>query len=382
MSDHRKMQILSIVGAVCAVAFVIAAVFAFTSPSNQARSRTVAATVNGSPIYEETVTSAIELQREKMGMSDSETWKQFLQAGELTPADVRAQEIDSYVDQELLRQGAGQLGVSVDESQVDEYISSMKAQFDSEDAWKQTLEGSGFTEESYRQAVSDMFLQQSVYAHFQETAEPSQEETAEAVKYYAAVFDGSKRSSHILIRVDSTAGEEAKEAARTEAESVLQQVKSGQMSFEDAVTQYSADTGSAAQGGDVGWDRSSQLAEPYQQALDGLAVGEMSDVVESEYGFHIIKCTEEYKAPEGATSVDQLPESLRETIMGMLREQAAGSAYSDWIQKLRESADIKINDMPSNVPYYVDPSELVQSAGSAASDGAESAASSSESSAS
>ena len=258
----------------------------------------------------------------------------------------------------------------------------MKAQFDSEDAWKQTLEGSGFTEESYRQAVSDMFLQQSVYAHFQETAEPSQEETAEAVKYYAAVFDGSKRSSHILIRVDSTAGEEAKEAARTEAESVLQQVKSGQMSFEDAVTQYSADTGSAAQGGDVGWDRSSQFAEPYQQALDGLAVGEMSDVVESEYGFHIIKCTEEYKAPEGATSVDQLPESLRETIMGMLREQAAGSAYSDWIQKLRESADIKINDMPSNVPYYVDPSELAQSAGSAASDGAESAASSSESSAS
>ena len=121
----------------------------------------------------------------------------------------------------------------------------------------------------------------------------------------ASLLDGTKRSSHILFNSED----------RDTAEQVLERINSGELDFAAAAEQYSADTGSAAQGGDVGWDATASFVTGYQNALEGLEKDQVSDLVESDYGIHIIKCTDVYNVPEGGiTELGQVPEEIVETV--------------------------------------------------------------------
>ncbi|MEZ5458667.1 MAG: peptidyl-prolyl cis-trans isomerase [Steroidobacteraceae bacterium] len=93
-----------------------------------------------------------------------------------------------------------------------------------------------------------------------------------------------RRSRHILIPVDG--GDEA--AARKQAESVLAEVRAGK-DFAALARQYSKDAGSAQQGGDLGWSDKSAFVGPFADALFAMKEGETSDLVKTEFGFHIIR---------------------------------------------------------------------------------------------
>ncbi|MBQ9043332.1 MAG: peptidylprolyl isomerase [Eggerthellaceae bacterium] len=315
-----------------------------------------AATVNGTAIPESQVTETIQTVRTQSGLDDQDAWGQFLASNSMTPESVREQIIDSLVDQELVKQGTAELGVTVESSEVDTYVESMKANFSDDDAWKKALEEAGFTEESYRESIESSLLQQGVGTYFEEKAEVTDADYVESAKTYASYYDGAKRSSHILIKVDDTTDEAAMEEARAKAQDVLNQINSGSISFEEAAQQYSDDS-SKDNGGDVGWDRATTFVTAYQTALDGLEEGQVSDLVESEYGIHIIKCTEVYTAPEEVTSLDQIPADFQETIKSMASSIKANNDYTAWLEELREKADIVINPMPSDVPYNVDMSK-------------------------
>ncbi len=105
----------------------------------------------------------------------------------------------------------------------------------------------------------------------------------------------------------------------------------------------------------MGWDKLSSFVEAYQTALDGLEKGQISGVVESDYGYHIIQCTDVFSVDGEVTSMDQMPEALREnTFSSSVKSTNQRTAYNDWLTATREEADIQINDMPENVPYNVD----------------------------
>lgn len=329
-----------------------------------------AATVNGVVISEEQVTETIEAVRAQSGLEDTDAWGEFLVANNMTPASVRDQIIDSYVKKELVKQGAAELGVSVDSAEVDTYVSSMKANFDNDEAWEKALESAGFTEESYRESIEESLLTQAVGKHFEEEADVTDEDVVESAKTYAPYYDGAKRSSHILFKVEDTSDEAAMAAAREKAQSVLDQINGG-LDFAEAAKQYSDDT-SAEKGGDVGWDRTSSFVSAYQSALDELEPGQVSGLVETEYGIHIIKCTDKFTAPEEVTSLDQLPEEFRETVSSMAKSVKANNDYNAWIEGLRDKYEIVVKDMPSNAPYNVDMSKYEASSDEAGSDEASS----------
>lgn len=165
MTDQAKMKALSVVGAVCAVLCIAGAVF-FPLGQAQDGGNAVAATVNGVAVYENDVTNSIEQQRKGMGLEDEGEWRRYLQESGLTPADVRKQTIDSIIVPELIGQGAAELGVTVDEAKVDEYIALVKDSAENDDEWRRALKEAGFTEESFRKAVRDMFLEQAVRESF------------------------------------------------------------------------------------------------------------------------------------------------------------------------------------------------------------------------
>lgn len=118
----------------------------------------------------------------------------------------------------------------------------------------------------------------------------------EIKKYYtdnAAQFQGEeqRRASHILIAFGN-GDAAAKKAAQEKAASVLAEVKKNPGKFEELAKQYSQDPGSAQNGGDLGLFGRGMMVKPFEDAVFAMAPGAVSDLVESEFGYHIIKLTE------------------------------------------------------------------------------------------
>lgn len=306
----------------------------------------VAATVNGVEISEDEVTTTIQNLRTSYGLEDQDTWGNYLAQMGMTPEELRTNVIESFEDEELQKQGAEERGVTVDQADIDAVVEQIKANYDSEDKWNQALEQAGFADEAdYRENVNDGLLREALLESF--TAEdPTDEEIVEYAST-AITFDVAKRSSHILFDPND----------QETAQSVLDQINAGEIDFATAAQEYSTDTGSAQDGGDVGWDQLTTFVDEYQTALDGLSVGQVSELVESDYGWHIITCTDEFVPPDEITSIDQLPQEFVDSYRDSLSQEKQQEAYQTWFEEYKESADIVVNDPPEGLPYMVDMSQ-------------------------
>jgi len=130
----------------------------------------------------------------------------------------------------------------------------------------------------------------------------------EAKKFYAdnaEKFQGDeqRRASHILIGFGVSATPQAKQEAKKKAEAVLVEVKKKGSNFEALAKKYSQDPGSAEKGGDLGLFGRGAMGKPFEDAVFSMTPGAVSDLVESEYGYHIIKLTEIKGAAQGFDSV-------------------------------------------------------------------------------
>jgi peptidyl-prolyl cis-trans isomerase D len=101
-----------------------------------------------------------------------------------------------------------------------------------------------------------------------------------------------RRASHILFTVGDNGSAKDKAGARKLAEEVLAKVKANPADFAKLAKQYSKDPGSAANGGDLGLFGRNMMVKPFEDAAYALKEGEISNVVESDFGFHIIRLTE------------------------------------------------------------------------------------------
>lgn len=313
--------------------------------SQQSYTGGVAATVNGTEIQEDTITEAIEGIRSQMGLTDEQSWGEWLAENDYTPETVREEIIDSYIDQELVKQGSASLDITADPSEVDQYVESMRSNYDSDEAWANALQSVGMTEDEYRENIELSLVSQQLKTKVAENAEePKDEDVLAMAQSYLPSYSGAKKSSHILF----DASDEAT------AKEVLAKIKSGELDFAQAATEYSKDTGSSADGGNVGWDKLNNFVTEYTDALADLDKDEVSDLVTSSYGIHIIKCTDVYTAPETLESLSDLPQEFQDSIRAMYAANNESQAYYTWLEEQREAADIQINDMPEGLPYYVD----------------------------
>jgi len=119
----------------------------------------------------------------------------------------------------------------------------------------------------------------------------------EAKKFYdenASKFQGSEQrhASHILIGASASASPEAKAEAKKKAEQVLAEVKKNPAKFAELAKKYSQDPGSSEKGGDLGTFGRGSMVKPFEDAAFSMKPGEVSGLVQSDFGYHIIKLTE------------------------------------------------------------------------------------------
>lgn len=334
----RKISVVG-VSAACCIALV------GCGGTNYGYTSGVAATVNGAEIQEDTITKYIQDFRTSSDLTSDDDWGNWMKENSFDPATVRDQVIDYYVENELKKQACDEKGITVEQSQVDDEINSMKANYDSDDAWKQALSSAGLTEDQYRESVEAGLLDKALEdAVAGDAATADDSKVLDMLNTYYTMFNGAKKSSHILFASGDT----------EKAQEVLDQINAGTLDFAEAAKQYSTDTASAADGGNVGWDAINSFVTDYTDALDGLSVGQVSGLVTSDYGIHIIKCTDEFTCDGKATSLSAYPQEFVDYISNIVKDQSKSTAYSNWFNDYKAQADIQNNDMPENVPYNLD----------------------------
>jgi peptidyl-prolyl cis-trans isomerase SurA len=144
------------------------------------------------------------------------------------------------------------------------------------------------------------------------------------------------RARHILLRTSPQLSQEA--AIRRLAE-FKREVVSRARTFEQLARDNSED-GSAAQGGDLGWASPGQFVPEFEETMNALPVGGVSDPVVSRFGVHIIQVVDRRKV-----ALD--PKQQREQARNVLREQKFEPAYLDWLRELRARAYIEMREPPT-----------------------------------
>jgi peptidyl-prolyl cis-trans isomerase D len=150
---------------------------------------------------------------------------------------------------------------------------------------------------------------------------------AEVRKYYEAhraQYEGKeeRQASHILVAVEPGANEETKQETRARAEEIHKQLVQKPGSFAELAKQHSQDPGSAERGGDLGYFGRGIMPRPFEEAVFRLNVGEISPVVETQYGFHIVRLLA-VKAAESRSFEDVRGEIERE-----LKRQLAARKFA------------------------------------------------------
>lgn len=314
----------------------------------------VAATVNGVNITEDTVTKQIMGVRGTQ-YEDDAAWAKYLVGQGLTPETYRENVINSHAREYLLGQAVREYGITVSADELEDAWKRSAEQYGGEEQLLDFVTMMGYDKEAYKkQALAGSLELDKLEEEVAPTKDPSDEEILAYFNENLDTYNDGRRSQNLLISVASDASDEEKAEAKQEAEDILAQINAGELSFEDAVEEHSDDRGSKEQGGDVGWDKLTRFVTEYQDALSALAKDEVSGVVETSYGYHIIKCTDVFKADGTAASIDELPEEYQTYLSNVVKTQAQQAAYNEWLDGYVEKAEIVINPMPENVPYNVD----------------------------
>lgn len=136
-----------------------------------------------------------------------------------------------------------------------------------------------------------------------------------------------RQAAHILIAVNAAASQAEQDAAKAKAEQLLQQVRKNPAKFAELAKQYSQDPGSAAKGGDLGFFGHGMMVKPFEDAAFALKAGEISGLVKSDFGYHIIKLIA--VKPSRVLPFDE----ARESIVNKLRQQKAADKFAEMAEK-------------------------------------------------
>jgi peptidyl-prolyl cis-trans isomerase SurA len=143
------------------------------------------------------------------------------------------------------------------------------------------------------------------------------------------------RARHILLRPDARLGEGA---AVQRLAQMRQQVLGGAARFDDLAREHSQD-GSAPAGGDLGWVATGAFVPEFEQVMNSLPLGGLSEPVVSRFGVHLIQVVDRRKIAMDA-------KQMREQARDALREQKFEGAFDDWLRELRARAYIELREPP------------------------------------
>ncbi|MDB5312533.1 MAG: prsA 1 [Gemmataceae bacterium] len=279
----------------------------------------VVATVNGEAVHLDRVDALIKDKFTAVPLTASQL------------RQLRTEVAGDVVDEILLRQFLAKYGPKVEPAEVDQQVKAF-----AESLVKQGKTFAGFLKETNQTETS---VRETWATTYQLLGYVRQHVTdAQLRQYYAANkdhFDGVEvKASHIVVRVGPNTPAADRTAAREKLRAVRVEIAAGKLDFAAAAKKYSQ-CPSAPDGGDLGFvpRRGGLMDEAFCKAAFALKVGELSDIVETDYGTHLIKVTD--RKPGTPSAFEKCVEDVRETFAEDFR--------TELIAKLRKQAGVRIS---------------------------------------
>jgi len=266
--------------------------------------------------------------------------ERFSQTGK-TPSSAELSEIkknilENLINLELLYQESKKEGIQVDEKILNEQYENWKKQIPNQEALNEFLKKLNLSETGIKDKFKmGLAVQQFVEKKFGQKALVSDQETK---AFYASNPNFFKvpaqvRASHILIKVDPKADAAQKAAARKKIDDIQNQLKNGE-DFSELAKRVS-DCPSKTKGGDLGYFSRGQMVKAFDDVAFSLKPGEVSGIVETDFGFHIIKLTD--KKPETTLAYEQ----VKDRLAAMLKNDKVEKETDLYLEKLKKDAKIE-----------------------------------------
>jgi peptidyl-prolyl cis-trans isomerase C len=255
----------------------------------------------------------------------------------LTP-EVYRRVLDELIGITLLQQEAKAQHIGPTEQELDQQVAARKKQFPSEEVFQKALKQTGLTEALLRQQTRDQIaVQKYVETQVISKAPVSEQATKDFYDKNKDKIQSPDRMHlrHILIAVKNTATPAEKEKARAKAEDLHKQLVGG-ADFAKLAAANSDDPTSKVRGGDLDWVAQGQAPPTLEKAAMALKPNEISPVVESPFGYHIIQLLERQAAA-------QVPyEQVKDRIGLMLKQRQAQESVQARIKELRSKSKVDV----------------------------------------
>ncbi len=291
----------------------------------QEKKEGVVATVDGVDISQDLFNTYYKIQRKTFVQQQGEEAldKPFDELGRTAGEVIRTQILDNLITNQVLLNEADKLDLGDIETGVKEQIANEK-KFFGEENFKKNLANIDLTEEDYSEILRNSGKVSKL--HEIKLAEYEIPED-EIEKYYEENKDMFKQieARHILVQTE----EEAKNA--------LQRLKDGE-DFAELAKELSQDPGSASEGGNIGYFSKGQLVPEFEEFAFNAEIGQVSEPIKTDYGFHIIEVT------GSKTTLDD----FRDDITAVLKDQK----FEEEMEKFEKKAKVK---------KYLDPSKEIES---------------------
>ena len=249
---------------------------------------------------------------------------------------IREQAVNNLINRELLNEAVKTEDIKVDSEEIDQRLSELEAAAGGAEGFDSRLSMMGVTRDEIRQEIElGIAIEKLMEAKSGGGGEPTDAEMRTFYDENPQQFERPEQiqASHILFMVQEEATDADKAAKRKEAEEALAQLKGG-ADFAAVATEHS-DCPSSSKGGDLGYFGRGSMVPPFEEAAFALKPGEMSGVVETRFGYHIIKVTD--KAAAEKISYEDAKANIKQFLGGQGKQQAMSAVIED----LRAAADIE-----------------------------------------
>ncbi len=332
-----------VVSVAAAAVIVSGAAFAGGKVAGRPRVKVVRAPAREDKIPEVVAeVNGVKIKKKQFNREMQYAWRQMLSRGVIPKkeqlAAMRKEVVNSLIDSELLYQDALKKGIKITEKQLDGEMAGIKKKFPNDKAFVDALSRAGMTLEDLKNDIRHGLAVKKLVDDY--IAKDVKVSDAEVKKFYDDNPDYFKqpeqvRASHIIVRVPPKAGKKKEQDALDKIKKAQKELKEGK-DFAAVAKKYSEGP-SASRGGDLGYFQRGQMVKSFEDVAFKMKKDEVSDIVRTRFGFHIIKVTD--RKPAGKLAFEKVKDDIKD----YLQKQKTQKAVDAYVAKLRKTAKIKVN---------------------------------------
>lgn len=290
-----------------------------------------AAVVNGEKIPESKL--ALQIKR---ALLNKQTATQFRgPQGAKNQLDAQRESLNQLLRQELIAQEGRALGIKVAPGEIAEQVKQLEQRNGGPAKLKREAEKQGFTLAQVREFFADQLLVQKVAKEITKKDEPDEATLRAYYDQNSSVYQDQVHAAHVLIcgSFDAAARKcNFTPEDETTARKVTADARRG-TDFAELAKKFSVDTSNKDKGGDLGFFRKGQMVPEFEQAAFAMKVGDISDPVKTDFGFHVIKVIAHGRSFE----------DTKEEILQTVFQQRQQQSFQAWLADVVAKAKIVVN---------------------------------------